>query len=86
MTEKEMIEAWVKKNKPKRYQHGERPEGVEPPPISAWGRPRRISKAEQQAMKDAEGEWAMTGMISGVLIIMVAVYAAAWIYNKIKKD
>jgi len=28
----------------------------------------------------------MTGMISGVLIIMVAVYAAAWIYNKIKKD
>jgi len=28
----------------------------------------------------------MTGMISGVLIIMVAVYAAAWIYNKVKKD
>ena len=55
MTEKEMIEAWVKKNKPKRYQHGERPEGVEPPPISAWGNPRRISKSEQQAMKDAEG-------------------------------
>ena len=54
MTEKEMIEAWVKKNKPKRYQHGERPEGVEPPPISAWGRPRRVSKAEQQAAKDSE--------------------------------
>ena len=52
--EQKMIEAWVKKNKPKRYQHGERPEGVEPPPISAWGKPRRISKAEQQAMKDSE--------------------------------
>ncbi len=54
MTEKEMIEAWVKKNKPKRYQHGERPEGTPPPPISAWGRPKRVSKAEQQAMKDSE--------------------------------
>ena len=54
--QKEMVEAWVKKNKPKRYQHGERPEGVEPPPISAWGRPRRVSKAEQQAAKDAEKE------------------------------
>ena len=52
--QKEMVEAWVKKNKPKRYQHGDRPEGVEPPPISAWGRPRRVSKAEQQAMKDSE--------------------------------
>jgi len=55
MTEKEMIEAWVKKNKPKRYTHGERPEGVEPPTISNWGRGRRKkSKAESQAEKDAE--------------------------------
>ncbi len=50
---KTMIEAWVKKNKPKRYTHGERPEGMEPPTISQWGRPRRRSKAELQAMKDA---------------------------------
>ena len=54
MTEKEMIEAWVKKNKPKRYTHGERPEGVEPPTISNWGRGRRKSKAEKQAERDAE--------------------------------
>ena len=54
MTEKEMIEAWVKKHKPKRYTHGERPEGVEPPTISNWGRGRRKSKAERQAEKDAE--------------------------------
>ncbi len=55
MTEEQtMIEAWVKKNNPKRYQHGERPEGQEPPTISAWGRPRKVSKAEQQAAKDAE--------------------------------
>ena len=56
MTEREMIEAWVKKNNPKRYQHGERPEGQEPPSISAWGKPRRVSKAEQQAARDAEKE------------------------------
>ena len=50
MTEEQtMIEAWVKKNKPKRYTHGERPEGVEPPTISNWGRGRRKSKAEIQA-------------------------------------
>ena len=54
MTEKEMIEAWVKKNKPKRYTHGERPEGVEPPTISSWGRRKKKSKAEKQAEKDAE--------------------------------
>ena len=48
-----MIEAWVKKNKPKRYTHGERPEGMPVPTISSWGRPRRRSKAELQAMKDA---------------------------------
>ncbi len=54
MTEKEMIEAWVKKNKPKRYTHGERPESVEPPTISNWGRRRRKSKAEKQAELDAE--------------------------------
>ena len=48
-----MGDAWVKKNKPKRYTHGERPEGMEPPTISSWGRPRRKSKAELQAMKDA---------------------------------
>ena len=53
MTEKEMIEAWVKKNKPKRYQHGERPEGMEPPDMTSWGR-RKVSKAEVQAAKDAE--------------------------------
>ena len=56
MTEEQMmIEAWVKKNKPKRYTHGERPEGVEPPTISNWGRGRRKkSKAESQAERDAE--------------------------------
>lgn len=54
MTEEQMmIEAWVKKNKPKRYTHGERPEGVEPPTISNWGRGRRKSNAEIQAEKDA---------------------------------
>ena len=51
--EQKMIEAWVKKNKPKRYQHGERPEGMEPPDMTNWGR-RRVSKAELQAAKDAE--------------------------------
>ena len=55
MTEEQtMIEAWVKKNKPKRYTHGERPEGVAPPTISNWGRGRRKSKAEKQAELDAE--------------------------------
>ena len=54
-TEKEMIEAWVKKNKPKRYTHGERPEGQDPEEISPWGsRRRKKSKAEKQAEKDAE--------------------------------
>ena len=53
--EQKMIEAWVKKNKPKRYQHGERPEGMEPPDMASWGR-RKVSKAEVQAAKDAEGE------------------------------
>ena len=52
--QKEMVEAWVKKNKPKRYTHGERPEGVEPPTISNWGRGKRKSKAESQAERDAE--------------------------------
>ena len=51
--EQKMIDAWVKKNKPKRYQHGERPEGMEPPDMTNWGR-RRVSKAELQAAKDAE--------------------------------
>ncbi len=55
MTEKEMIEAWVKKNKPKRYTHGERPEGQDPEEISPWGsRRRKKNKAEKQAAKDAE--------------------------------
>ena len=50
----ELIEAWVKKNKPKRYKHGERPEGMEPPDMYTWR--RRVSKAEVQAAKDAEVE------------------------------
>ena len=56
MTEaQKMIEAWVKKNKPKRYTHGERPEGQDPEEISPWGRSRRKkSKAEKQAERDAE--------------------------------
>jgi hypothetical protein len=55
MTQKEMIEAWVKKNKPKRYTHGERPEGQDPEEISPWGRRRKKkSKAEKQAEKDSE--------------------------------
>ena len=55
MNEKEMIEAWVKKHKPKRYTHGERPEGQDPEEISPWGRRRKKkSKAEKQAEKDAE--------------------------------
>ena len=53
--EQKMIEAWVKKNKPKRYTHGERPEGQDPEEISPWGRRRKKkSKAEKQAEKDAE--------------------------------
>ena len=51
-----MVEEWVSKNKPKRYTHGERPEGMEVPTISSWGRPRRRSKAEMQAIKDAGEE------------------------------
>ena len=52
-----MIEKWVKKNKPKRYTHGERPEGMEPPTISSWGRKKKkTNKAEEQAAKDAEKE------------------------------
>ena len=56
MTEEQMmIEAWVKKNKPKRYTHGERPEGQDPEEISPWGRRRKKkSKAEKQAEKDSE--------------------------------
>ena len=55
MTEKEMIEAWVKKNKPKRYTHGERPEGQDPEIVSPWStRNKKKSKAEIQAAKDAE--------------------------------
>jgi len=55
MTEREMIEAWVKKNKPKRYTHGERPEGQDPEEISPWGRRRRKkSNAEKQAERDAQ--------------------------------
>ena len=52
-SEKMMIEEWVKKNKPKRYSHGERPEGEEPPTASFWRKRRRKSKAEVQAMRDA---------------------------------
>ena len=53
--EQKMIEAWVKKNKPKRYTHGERPEGQDPQEISPWGRRRKKkSNAEKQAEKDAE--------------------------------
>ncbi len=53
--EKKMVEAWVKKNKPKRYTHGERPEGQDPEEISPWGsRRRKKNKAEKQAAKDAE--------------------------------
>ena len=55
--EQVMVEAWVKKNKPKRYSHGERPEGMEPPTISSWGRKKKkTNKAEEQAAKDAEKE------------------------------
>ena len=57
MTEKEMIEAWVKKNKPKRYTHGERPEGQDPEIVSPWStRNKNKSKAEIQAAKDAGKE------------------------------
>ena len=54
--ERMMIEKWVKKNKPKRYTHGERPEGMEPPTISSWGRKKKTNKAEEQAARDAEKE------------------------------
>ena len=54
MTEEQMmIEAWVKKNKPKRYTHGERPEGQDPEIVSPWGSKKK-SKAEKQAELDAE--------------------------------
>ena len=53
--EKKMVEAWVKKHKPKRYTHGERPEGQDPEEISPWGRRRRKkSNAEKQAERDAQ--------------------------------
>ena len=51
--EKTMIEDWVKKNKPVRYQHGQRPEGEEAPTASSWRKRRRRTKAEVQAMRDA---------------------------------
>jgi len=52
----EMIDAWVKENKPKRYGHGERPEGEEPPNLSVWGKSRKKkNKAEEQAALDADG-------------------------------
>ena len=51
--QKEMVEAWVKKHKPKRYTHGERPEGQDPEIVSPW-RPKRKSRAEIQAEKDSE--------------------------------
>ena len=44
--ERMMIEKWVKKNKPKRYTHGERPEGTE----------EGLIVKEEQAAKDAEKE------------------------------
>jgi hypothetical protein len=43
--EQKMIEAWVKKNKPKRYTHGERPEGMEVPNHFKLG--TRATKEEQ---------------------------------------
>ena len=53
--EQKMIEAWVKKHKPKRYTHGERPEGQDPEIVSPWStRRRKKSKAEKQAEKDSE--------------------------------
>jgi len=52
----DLIEAWVKKNKPKRYDHGERPEGEVPCEISAWGRRKKKSAAEKQAELDAFGD------------------------------
>ena len=51
--EKKMVEAWVKKPKPKRYTHGERPEGQDPEIVSPWGSKKK-SKAEQPAANDAE--------------------------------
>ena len=51
--EQKMIEVWVKKNKPKRYTHGERPEGQDPEVVSPWGSKKK-SNAEKQAEKDAE--------------------------------
>lgn len=50
-----LIEAWVEKNKPKRYQHGERPEGEVPCEISVWGKSPKKSAAEKQAELDALG-------------------------------
>ncbi len=58
MTEQEkylMIDAWVEKNKPKRYKHGERPPGETVPTISSWGR-KRMSAAEKQAALDCGEE------------------------------
>ena len=59
MTEQEkneMIEAWVEKNKPKRYIHGQRPPGEEAPgDISVWTK-RKKTAAEKQAEADALGE------------------------------
>ena len=53
---KELIDAWVKKNKPKRYKHGERPNGEVPCEISYFGKRKSKNKAEEQAVLDAKGE------------------------------
>jgi hypothetical protein len=53
-----LIEAWVEKNKPKRYNHGERPEGdPEPQTISVWRKSKKRKSAEEkQAELDAAGD------------------------------
>ena len=56
-TRREMIQNWIdaKGDNHRVYTHGERPEGMEPPTISAWGR-KRISAAEKQAALDCGKE------------------------------
>ena len=67
--ERMMIEKWVKKNKPKRYTHGERPEGMEPPTISSWGRRKKKSNISISNT----GLFPLRRMIEKMLLLMCCV-------------
>ena len=52
-----LIEAWVEKNNPKRYKHGQRPEGEKTPgDISVWARKNKKS-SEEDPIATLTSEW-----------------------------